>query len=172
MFIEEWRAVIGFEGSYEVSSHGRIRSLDRYACNSNGITRLLRGRILVQAKSKTKYLKAYFCINGVHTKKAIHVVVAEAFLGVKPSRGMAVNHKDLNTLNNAYLNLEWVTPKQNQRHAAAKRMHLKPIDVATIKHFRSVGVYTKDVAKLFGIGLSMVDKIMNNTSCVSDAGRT
>ena len=66
-----------------------------------------------------------FCasMNGKKSNPCTHILVAKAFLGPRP-KGMVINHKDGNNLNNAAKNLEYVTPKRNQEHAS--EMGLRP----------------------------------------------
>lgn len=109
---EEWRPVVGFEESYEVSSKGRIRRIRA----SRG-TRA--GKIRRQGKTGTGYPSV--SLYGVGCKRVscmVHRLVVEAFLGPIPD-GMAVNHKDGIKSNNSIENLEVVSYKENSRHALA-----------------------------------------------------
>lgn len=104
--IEEWRPVVGYEGLYEVSSYGRVRSLDRYCY------RLQKGKVLSPAKDRYGYLTVTLNCNGKSKTIKIHRLVAQAFLP-NPDNLPQVNHKDENKINNIVYNLEWCDAKYN-----------------------------------------------------------
>lgn len=120
--IEEWRAMPEWEGLYEVSSAGRVRSLDRIVAGVSGnnhdvpITLMRRGREIQASPDWTKRYVAVRLKRG--QKKAcilVHRAVLSAF--VRPFEpGEQGNHKDGNGLNNCLSNLEIVTKSQNIRH--------------------------------------------------------
>jgi len=101
---EEWRPVIGYEGQYEVSNSGRVKSLKRNAQMGLYVTKP-RG-----------YLGVVLHNNGVRKAHFVHTLVAASFIGPKP-KGNFVNHKDGKKPNNVPLNLEYVTASENARHA-------------------------------------------------------
>jgi hypothetical protein len=119
--LEEWRAVVGYEGRYEVSNYGAIRSLcsRRYshATDENGEeTRLMqpdrhwRGYLRVQL----------YPSNGCRKWKRVHSLVAEAFIGPRPDPhptegDFTVDHLNEDKTDNVYTNLEWVTKIENHR---------------------------------------------------------
>jgi len=107
---EEWRPVLGWEDSYEVSSHGRVRGIRQKS-------RWVGKRIRSLKTKKVGYIATILYRSGRQKDVLVHVLVAEAFICPKPE-GMEVNHKDSNRANNHFYNLEWVTHKENQEHAA------------------------------------------------------
>lgn len=115
---EEWRDVSGFEGYYQVSNLGRVRSLDRIVFVDRlgkVCTRNSKGRILAVA-TNTGYCLCGLT-NGVHkVKVSVHCLVAKAFLGDRPS-SYEVNHIDGDKTNNAVSNLEYCSRKDNMAHA-------------------------------------------------------
>lgn len=119
---EEWRSAVGYEGFYEVSSLGNVRSLDRLvpAKVGNGRqywgTRLHRGKELTPTGHRKHYLKIEASIENRQHTVLVHRMVADAFLGPRPE-GCEVNHIDGNKHNNAAENLEYVTKAENMRHA-------------------------------------------------------
>lgn len=113
---EQWLAVREYEGLYEVSSNGRVRSLDRKITKANGFSYNLSGRILSQVNHSTGYLQVGLSKNGKCTSRLMHRLVADAFCK-NPECLDEVNHIDLNKRNNCMENLEWCTHKDNQAHA-------------------------------------------------------
>jgi hypothetical protein len=116
--LERWLPVAGYEGFYEVSSHGRVRSLDREVLGKDGMIRLFRGRVLRPGITPGGYLKVVPSKNGIQVTLAVHSLVLESFIGPKP-KGMEACHNDGNRLNNRLSNLRWDTPEAN-RHDITK----------------------------------------------------
>ena len=114
--IEVWKPVINYEGYYEVSNLGNVRSCDRLVkCSRGNNFRLWKGKILSQTKAATRgYYQVSLSKEGVTTKVYVHKLVAEAFL---ENQDETVNHKDGNKLNNKSSNLEWVSYSENNKHA-------------------------------------------------------
>lgn len=128
---EEWRDVVGFEGLYEVSNTGKIRSLDQYVrVNLRGIetVRFQRGREISPLLGKNGYYSIVLCKNGIHTRTTFHRVVATAFLP-NPENKRTVNHKNGIKTDNNVDNLEWATDAENICHAYGSRLnrHKKPL---------------------------------------------
>lgn len=110
--MEEWRAIHGYTGRYEVSNLGRVRN-----CKT--------GKILAPRPVRTKkqlpyYGNQYWQVglmkNGVRKNKKIHRLVCRAFHGPAPKGKCDVNHKDGDSENNKSENLEWLTHRQNMDH--------------------------------------------------------
>lgn len=100
--------VKGYEGLYQVSNLGRVKSLARY--DSNG--RFLKERIKKLVPIQTGYLTTLFCVDGVLKNMFVHRLVATAF--IPNSENLPeVNHKDENKQNNCVENLEWCDRKYN-----------------------------------------------------------
>lgn len=119
---EEWRPVVRHEGDYEVSDHGRVRSLDRSCTyqrwdNPTGqiitVTKLLRGQMLRPGRMPSGHLSA--CL-GKGNSRCVHVLVLEAFSGPCPS-GHEGLHWDDDPTNNCLTNLRWGTRSQNLHDA-------------------------------------------------------
>lgn len=110
---EIWKPVVGWEGLYEVSNLGNIRTLDKYVNsaikNNNKVKR--KGKLLKQY-IKNQYLQVTLTYNNKRKYINVHRLVAEAFLS-NPNKFPQVNHKDENKLNNCVDNLEWCSAKYN-----------------------------------------------------------
>lgn len=109
--IEEWRKVIDSSGFYEVSSTGRVRSLDMPMCTLGGVKWIKSGRILSLSPNSDGYLAIK-----VPKTRRVHRLVAIAFIP-NPDNKPEVNHIDGNKQNNHVDNLEWVTRVEQIRHA-------------------------------------------------------
>lgn len=115
---ERWRPVVGFEGSYEVSDYGRVRSLPRRA--SNG--RRLGARILKSQATSYGYLCVFlYRDNGPEFRK-VHTLVLEAFVGPAPA-GQICRHLDGNPANPSLMNLKWGTHSENNLDQVAHGTH-------------------------------------------------
>lgn len=94
--MEEWKSITGYEGLYEVSSYGRVRSLDRYVKSKSNSNRLQKGKVLSPTKHKTGYL----VVNLKNKMFRVHRLVAQAFIS-NPEGLSQVNHKDEDKTNNS-----------------------------------------------------------------------
>lgn len=112
--IEIWKDVKDYEGLYQVSNLGKVKSLDRYLKNNNGYA-LKRGKMLNVIKRKDGYLQVTLSKNSIIKPFKIHRLVAEVFID-NPNKYICVNHKDENKENNILDNLEWCTYKYNNTY--------------------------------------------------------
>ena len=114
--MEEWRTIKGL-GCYEISSNGRIRSLDKVVPTVHGAYRTIRGKILnPRLDSRGRYeLVDLTNDSGMRNTFLLHRIVCEAFFGKIPTN-MEVNHKNGDKRDNRISNLEIVTHSQNERH--------------------------------------------------------
>lgn len=126
MMEELWKDIEGYEGLYQVSNLGRVKSLKRYSKNNKNNN----DRILKPVLNTKGYLQLALCKNGVKYNKKLHRLVAQAFIP-NPENKPQVNHIDEDKTNNIVSNLEWMTNKENRNHGTAiKRMCItnsKPI---------------------------------------------
>lgn len=125
---EEWRDVPGYEGRYQVSDAGRVRSVDRMVRSVDKIgvehLRFAAGRILRPGKCRD-----YFIVNlSGYGTIAVHILVARAWVAGWVD-GLEVNHKDGVKANCAAANLEWVTHKDNLEHAVSFGLNTQAIKV-------------------------------------------
>lgn len=158
-FAEEWKPVVGYEGLYEVSNHGRVRRLPgTYGCRN--------GRILTPKPLPRGYLTVMLSKDNVPSRVYPHHLVAAAFIGPRP-KGYDINHIDRCRTNNRTENLEYVTRRENIQHAAqfgaysgennaaAKLTKEQVIRIRELK-----GSATQDqIAKMFGVTQTHVSGI-------------
>lgn len=112
--MERWKDVNGYEGVYQISDHGRLRSLDRYVRRGR-FSLFKKGCEIVLHKDRSGYHRFRLRKNGAGETVKIHRLVAEHFLNSEPGKKV-INHKDFNKTNNHYLNLEWCTVAENNKH--------------------------------------------------------
>lgn len=133
---EKWLPIKGYEGFYEISNHGRVRSVDRivYFKNNKG-KREYKGKIL-----KQKYHNGYAMVNLNKNKKLevlyVHRLVAEHFIPKIKNKNI-VNHKNGIKSDNYYKNLEWCTSRENNIHANNTGLHKNNIS-GLIKYTNSL----------------------------------
>lgn len=104
---EIWKDIKGFEGCYQISNYGRVKSLCR--------RRRKNDKILKALLSSRDYLQINLHKNGEMFKYLIHRLVAEAFIP-NPNNYPVVNHKDENKQNNCITNLEWCNTEYNNNY--------------------------------------------------------
>lgn len=109
--IEEWKYAKGYEGLYEVSSLGRIRSVDRYV-NNNGNDIFKKGKILKPYRKDNGYLQCSLYKNRKHYMPYLHKLIAESFIP-NPKELDEVNHINHDKNDCSIKNLEWVTHEEN-----------------------------------------------------------
>lgn len=109
---ESWRPVPGLETWYDVSDLGRVRGK-----HSTG--RAANGRILSGVPNSKGYLRVRLTAPGVHRTSVVHRLVLLAFVGPQPSPIHECNHKNGIKSDNRAVNLEWVTPVENNAHSVA-----------------------------------------------------
>lgn len=124
--IEEWKDIKGYEGLYQVSNLGRVKSL-----------KFGKERILKPIKNTVGYMQVSLCKYGKIKKFTVHNILAEVFIQ-NPENKPEVNHIDEDKTNNMVSNLEWCTRKENVNHgtrnkrsAVSRGKALKAIDIAT-----------------------------------------
>ena len=128
--MEEWRDIKGYEGLYQVSNMGNVRSVAHSTVYRDGRVGRYEGKMLVPHDGSNGYKSVNLSKNGVTYLANIHRLVAETFLRKDDERNV-VNHKDGNKHNNTVGNLEWVTYSENSKHAARTGLlNMEPFVVA------------------------------------------
>ena len=162
---EVWKDIPGYEGLYQVSNLGNVKSLDRKVINSIGIERNLKGSIL-----KFKYYKSGRpCVelyrNGKSKVYKPYYLVMLAFVGARPD-DFVVTHKDGDFLNNKLENLSYDTQSQNQidlyrQGKSTSTGKLSINEVLEIRKLYNTGNYTqKELATMFDISRGSISNIV------------
>jgi hypothetical protein len=110
---EVWKDIKGYEGLYQVSNYGRIKSLSRLIKNSNN--RITKEKIRKQVYDKDNYLTISLSKNGKISTFKVHRLVAQAFIPNTKNKP-TVNHKNGIKNDNKVENLEWATDKEQMEH--------------------------------------------------------
>lgn len=116
--MEKWLPVVGWEGQYEVSDQGRVRSIDRESTDGRGRTRRLQG-VVLRPSSTGRYPHVEL---GGRTTAKVHILVAEAFIGPR-SPGIEVRHRDDDPANNVLSNLVYGSKSDNMRDVVRNGLH-------------------------------------------------
>lgn len=111
---EQWRDIAGYEGRYQISDYGRVRSLAREVPAPKGREVQLLERIMKQCDQYRGYKVVYLYRENKKARHYVHRLVAFAFL--IPPTSDVVNHKNLNKHDNSIWNLEWATFSANTQH--------------------------------------------------------
>ena len=133
---EEWRDVAGYEGLYQVSSEGRVKSLERTFIDNSGRKRTVKERILKLRTDRYGYLVVDLRDGGKRKHFKVHRLVCQAF-HENPENKLDVNHIDENKTDNRACNLEWCTRRENCNHGTRNERSAK-------NRSKSVGQYTHD----------------------------
>jgi len=174
--IEQWLPVPGYEGSYEASTHGRIRSLDRsvfagrYRKDGSPVYRALPGKPMPGSRCPAGYFSTTMHRDGTAWQTHRHCVVARTFLGPRPE-GLDVCHNDGDPANNRPANLRYDTRTANHadkvQHGTAPKgarntnAKLTESDVIKIRWtYRRGGITQKDLGAKYGVHFGNVSAII------------
>ena len=147
---EQWKPVVSYEGLYEVSDQGSVRSLDRIVKHGRNGQRLRAGAEKKQVSVKDGYLAVSLCKDGVEKQRKVHILVAEAFLDERPQWSTMVNHKNKVVTDNSVSNLEWSNNGHNKRHANAKYS------------YQGVLLSCSDLAEIAGTSVAVMFRRLNH----------
>jgi hypothetical protein len=162
---EIWKDIEGYEGLYQVSTFGNIKSLPKRKGFLFTKERILKPKLTIKG-----YLEVTLRKNNYSNYKRINRLVAEAFIP-NPENKPEVNHKDGNKQNNNDWNLEWNTNQENKSHAVKNKLnsfgekcYLSKLTEEDVLKLRSLKgkMKTKDLAYKFKITRLTVYRILNN----------
>lgn len=172
---EIWKPIAGYEGLYEVSNLGRVKSIERYTeyknCKSTH-------RIGIKSKVNGRVVKGLICCGyhyvglakeGVRKNYRVHRLVAMTFIP-NPNNLPIINHKDENRLNNSVDNLEWCTQKYNANYGNARKKLsaslIKSIGVKIIQKDKKgnfIAIYNsiQEAERATGVQHQLIGKVVN-----------
>lgn len=158
---EQWKAIPGFAGIYEVSDAGRVRSLDCIRPHRGYRPRHWKGKILKVRGNKYKQI-ALWPLDGPVQWHWVHILVVSSFLGVKPSPKHEVNHKNGIKHDNRLVNLEWATRRENHDHATrVLKIRGKKLTYAKVRRIRNelLSKQIKELAAKYKVSRTTLWKI-------------
>lgn len=148
--MEEWKDIKGYEGIYQISNKGRVKSL------GNNKTR--KEKILKPKPANNGYIRVYLCRKGEKPKPfLVHRLVAEHFI-LNPDNLPVVNHKDENKLNNNVENLEWCSVEYNNKYGTRQERITKKLKGKKKPHKKILCVETQQI---FDSSQSIIDKMFD-----------
>ncbi|CAB4120783.1 NUMOD4 [uncultured Caudovirales phage] len=174
---ERWAPIAGWEGVYEVSDHGRVRSLARDFGDKAGRRRPTSGRIIKQRTNKEGYVLTCLSAFGRPRKTiTVHRLVAGAFIP-NPDSLPFVNHKNSDRTCNIHTNLEWCTHAENVAHAKqagrltgrppmyrSDKRALSDDQVREVRRLFASGVAERRLAAQFKVGPTAISGIVRGRS--------
>jgi len=172
--VEVWKDVKGFEGIYQVSNLGRIKSLEvkRFTKTNNSFS-TYKEKILNQSYTKDGYLKITFTVDKIKRTFLSHRLVATSFIP-NPENKPEVNHINGIKDDNRDENLEWNTPVENLKHAYVNGLKMpkqgikngcSKLSEKEVLEIRKIGktMFKKDIAVLYNVGTSTISRVQNKT---------
>ena len=169
---ELWHPVFGWEGWYEVSNIGRVRSIARTILHPKGV-RQLRGRLLSPSSSSKGYAIVHLCRQGQRVNRSIHRLVAQAFIGLAPD-GAQVLHGNGDKWDNRVTNLRYGNQSDNERDkifagnsnrgSRNRTARLTACDVLTIRRALAAGQSASSLAREYGVAKPTIFDIKTRRS--------
>ena len=163
METEIWKPLKEYEGLYEVSNMGRVKSLIKQGNRAERIRK-------TGFDIRTGYITVQLTKHNTPLTKRVHRCIAETFIP-NPKAKPIVNHIDGNKKNNRADNLEWVTYSENTLHSFRKGLQkkifgdknyitkIKTVDVLKIRELINSGKTNKEIAKIYGVNPSQISRI-------------
>lgn len=169
---EVWKPIVGYEGLYDVSNYGNVRSYQNYGFELKNEPKTLR-----QVLNRYGYPTVTLCKDTVHKQKTVHRLVAETFIQTDNYK-LQIDHINGIKTDNRASNLEWVTAKENtlrsvrlglkprgERHGNSK---LKQKEVEMIRELYKTGKHSqRKLGAFFGVSHWTIGQIVNNKMWVS-----
>lgn len=170
----EWRDIPGYEGLYQASSGGRVRSLDRVTYGRNKSTRTVRGRTLgLRVNPRSGYVQSVISVGGKVSYLYNHRLVCLAFNGEPADDSMEVCHGDGDKQNNRPENLRWGTREENM---ADKKLHgthrpKRKLDrnrAEAVRVMAKSGLSSPTIAGVFGVTASNISMVLSGRTWGED----
>lgn len=157
---ELWVPVYGYEGWYEVSNFGRVRSVPRVVKGRWGATKRL-GCMLAIKPANERYLKVSLCKDGLTIQHQVHRLVLLSFIG-EPPKDFVCDHIDCDIKNNNLNNLRWLSSVENVRRKSSVKLSVEI--VSKIKEFSRQNKTPKQIATELDVKKYLVNNVLANKS--------
>jgi hypothetical protein len=177
---EIWKDVVGYEGMYQVSNLGNVKSLSRIVKYQENHSGLRKERILKQNLTKSGYVHVVICINKLNKTVKVHRLVALAFIQNTENKH-SVNHINGIKYDNRVENLEWVTHSENIIHAyktglkkgiRGNKSHLSKLTIKEVEKIRLIHsegkISQKKIGEMFNISQAQVYRIIKKINWVAN----
>lgn len=178
--MEVWKDIKNYEGIYQVSNKGQVRSLNRKEkCNLNDKFFIRKGKILNQTPNTNGYLRVFLSKNNKVITRYVHRLVAQTFLKQTSDKNH-VNHLNGIKEDNSVSNLEWCTQLENNKHgfstgllkhgAQSNLSVLNKKEVFEIIDLSKEGHKIKNIAKKYGVHPCTITRILRGKSWYRETG--
>ncbi len=164
---EEWRPAVGFEGYYDVSNLGRVRTVERVVSNATG-TRVVKSRIRACTDVRRGYKGVLLSKENKLTCARVHRLVARAFIP-NPKNLETVDHINSDVTDNRAVNLRWASIQDNLRYmvekgssAIQRPRRAKRLTIEMVNLIRSSNLNTVELGRVLGINNTSVGRVRNN----------
>lgn len=166
---ECWVDIKGYEGLYQVSTKGRIKSLPRFHHNMpNGGALYTQLKILKQSPCcGGLYLKVNLYKDKIQSTEMIHILVGKEFVDNRNNKP-EINHKNGIKFDNRKCNLEWATSKENSSHALLNKLAVFKLTKKDVQFIRKSKISKILLSKMFNVCLSQIYRVKNGKawSCI------
>jgi hypothetical protein len=163
---EIWKDVVGYEGLYQVSNSGIIKSLKRNVKHWRGGYSVIPPKELKQQKPKGYARVTLTDQNGNPKIIFVHRIVALAFIGPPPEGKIFINHKNFIRDDNTPDNLEWVNSYENMKHLVKNNRSLKGcknpsaiLNEAQVLEIKSCNLSFNKMSELYGVSIPTLEAI-------------
>jgi hypothetical protein len=168
MKLEIWKDIENFEGYYQISNYGNIRSVERVVKHPVSKNNKIKSKQKSVFRKKNSYIQVNLYKNSKVTGIVLHRLVAKAFIP-NPENKPQVNHKNGNKLDNKVENLEWVTSKENIHHSIKTGLRKKRTGTyysLTSKQLEEIHdlfgkIQQKQIALKYNVSEATISKIKN-----------
>lgn len=155
MTMEKWKYIAGYEGYYQVSDCGNVRSVDRTVTTVDGVVRSYTGHNLSLADDGDGYMVVLLSKDNIKKHRRVHRLVLDAFVGIRPD-GLECCHNDGCPSNNMLNNLRWDTISENKRdmikHGSRSTQKLSARDALGVKQLLKRTTMTLErIGELYGV---------------------
>ena len=161
---EIWKDIKDYEGLYQISNYGNVKSLPKERRNRRGVY-IQKEKLLSLTNTSTGYKKVELVKDGKRKGFKVHRLVAQAFIP-NPDEKPQVNHIDGDKTNNYVDNLEWVTASENSIHAynTGLNSNKKELNENEIVSMYMNGTTKEDIAKQYGVSNAVIKRILKENA--------